>query len=830
MVTDVDSRLREMEERLSSVIAGWMPKNALRSVTDGHVHRQSGVGAPISVFSAQELVRGAANIRFHGPLSPASGDIAFSPGGIQRARMFTSAHDGGAIEYAPVVDLAAAITTTTQTVITLNVAGPANGQHIRIGFEAMLVLSGGGTTSLTVGRARLLTTAATHNNLASVLRVNVESVMQVDGGLRATGGVAFTDLALQGYSTHELEIRATFTEPIPTYADGQTEFGRMTLQRAGHSHATDVDYAVEIDTQGAPGYATFRWSDDGGATWDASLVAIPEAASSFISLQSGVTISFSYGSYFVGNRWDFTAIGTDNQVELLRADTVNDVLYLRNVEIDATTGAYTRNFYSRLNYTGTAGGIEVVNATFESDYAGTGVASSSVGLALYPRLGTTANTPGLTGLRIDMQTSAAQSGTVNAMQALQIAATYSTVKPTSAVGITIGDLGHASISEVVGLLIGSQTAGSVGTINIHQAGLTGVNRLAARTLIGADASPAAGVALELRGGALRLAETPYSVIQDEFGNAQMQLGGGYGVDFLGTGLSAALGHVALFGNSGAVTVDVPYAGHFVMTTTSSDFGEVIGVVAGPVYTGAGALVDLVGGSFSASQSGSPGAITNQTAVQAYAGGGSVSPTDARAFYARTGQWSAAVKPVTAIGFDAENMGRLSGTGAQIVTVYGGRIQGQRAATLAVGLLVQAMLAGTTGIGIDVEAQTAAGTDIGVRIAGASNRTLELSSTSGAAPGGLWWSTDTNLYRSAASVLKTDDKLHVALELELDGDLNHDGANVGFRGVAPVALSSAYTPTNVTTDRSWDCNATSTDELADVLATVVADLQLQGLLG
>jgi len=43
-------------------------------------------------------------------------------------------------------------------------------------------------------------------------------------------------------------------------------------------------------------------------------------------------------------------------------------------------------------------------------------------------------------------------------------------------------------------------------------------------------------------------------------------------------------------------------------------------------------------------------------------------------------------------------------------------------------------------------------------------------------------------------------------------------------------SSAYTPTNVTTDRSFDANATSIDELADVLGTLIVDLQATGLIG
>ena len=50
-----------------------------------------------------------------------------------------------------------------------------------------------------------------------------------------------------------------------------------------------------------------------------------------------------------------------------------------------------------------------------------------------------------------------------------------------------------------------------------------------------------------------------------------------------------------------------------------------------------------------------------------------------------------------------------------------------------------------------------------------------------------------------------------------------GGNVAFPS------GSAYTPTNVTTDRAYDANATSIDELADVLGTLIADLQTAGVI-
>lgn len=54
--------------------------------------------------------------------------------------------------------------------------------------------------------------------------------------------------------------------------------------------------------------------------------------------------------------------------------------------------------------------------------------------------------------------------------------------------------------------------------------------------------------------------------------------------------------------------------------------------------------------------------------------------------------------------------------------------------------------------------------------------------------------------------------------------------IGFWGKTPIVRPAAYTPTNVTTDRSYDANSTTVDELADVLGTLIADLQSTGLIG
>jgi hypothetical protein len=55
-----------------------------------------------------------------------------------------------------------------------------------------------------------------------------------------------------------------------------------------------------------------------------------------------------------------------------------------------------------------------------------------------------------------------------------------------------------------------------------------------------------------------------------------------------------------------------------------------------------------------------------------------------------------------------------------------------------------------------------------------------------------------------------------------------GTTVGFFGVTPAVRAAAYSATNVTTDRAFDANATTLDELADVVGTLIADLRTYGL--
>lgn len=54
--------------------------------------------------------------------------------------------------------------------------------------------------------------------------------------------------------------------------------------------------------------------------------------------------------------------------------------------------------------------------------------------------------------------------------------------------------------------------------------------------------------------------------------------------------------------------------------------------------------------------------------------------------------------------------------------------------------------------------------------------------------------------------------------------------IGFWNATPVIQSTGYAITNKTSDKTLDCNATSIDELADVLGTLIDDLKTYGILG
>jgi hypothetical protein len=101
------------------------------------------------------------------------------------------------------------------------------------------------------------------------------------------------------------------------------------------------------------------------------------------------------------------------------------------------------------------------------------------------------------------------------------------------------------------------------------------------------------------------------------------------------------------------------------------------------------------------------------------------------------------------------------------------------------------------VAIDVANVTATGGSvIGLRIAapsgGATNLALHLSDTGGTAAGGLTLGSDTNLYRSAANTLKTDDALIVTGALTLTSALTVGNGGTGLSSLTAYALLAGGT--------------------------------------
>ena len=99
-------------------------------------------------------------------------------------------------------------------------------------------------------------------------------------------------------------------------------------------------------------------------------------------------------------------------------------------------------------------------------------------------------------------------------------------------------------------------------------------------------------------------------------------------------------------------------------------------------------------------------------------------------------------------------------------------------------------------------------------------------------GGLVIGADATLYRSAVNELTTGGGIVITNNLTVNGNTrlgNADVDTLGFFSVAGVARQGPYTATNVTVDRVFDANATSIDELADIVGTLITDLKAYGLI-
>src|SRR3990170_1081938 len=123
--------------------------------------------------------------------------------------------------------------------------------------------------------------------------------------------------------TVALEVRRTQIDPVPTL-DPATS-GWMELPPIDHTQAASSYYRVQIDNAGSEATATFKWSDDDGASWEATGLSMVDADGNpiTIELQAGIIIKFGLGDYTLDDLWRWYVIGTASQLYDLRVDTTN---------------------------------------------------------------------------------------------------------------------------------------------------------------------------------------------------------------------------------------------------------------------------------------------------------------------------------------------------------------------------------------------------------------------------------------------------------------------------------------------------------------------------
>lgn len=112
-------------------------------------------------------------------------------------------------------------------------------------------------------------------------------------------------------------------------SDGRTEYTTTAPDFTGgglddmiiggtYSGTTSLQYKIEIDGEGTPD--TFKWSDDGGSTWDATTVNITGAAQ---TLNNGITITFAATTgHTEGEDWTFTATHGYHKLDFINTKLV----------------------------------------------------------------------------------------------------------------------------------------------------------------------------------------------------------------------------------------------------------------------------------------------------------------------------------------------------------------------------------------------------------------------------------------------------------------------------------------------------------------------------
>jgi len=98
-----------------------------------------------------------------------------------------------------------------------------------------------------------------------------------------------------------------------------------------YGHRADLTYRVEIDGTGTTD--TYKWSKDGGSTWEATTVSCTTTAA---DLDNGVTVTFAaITGHTATDYWDSDCVASDC-AKVLKIEKAEDRKLLRYIEVDET--------------------------------------------------------------------------------------------------------------------------------------------------------------------------------------------------------------------------------------------------------------------------------------------------------------------------------------------------------------------------------------------------------------------------------------------------------------------------------------------------------------
>lgn len=79
-----------------------------------------------------------------------------------------------------------------------------------------------------------------------------------------------------------------------------------------------------------------------------------------------------------------------------------------------------------------------------------------------------------------------------------------------------------------------------------------------------------------------------------------------------------------------------------------------------------------------------------------------------------------------------------------------------------------------------------------------------------------------------TLVRSTGKANFEAEVEINGDLNHDGSNVGFYGATPVARGALAAPSGTITRTTFATGSVTLPQLAERVYAIINDLRAMGL--